>query len=183
MIFTVLLAVHILLALLLIGVILLQQGKGATAGAAFGSGASSTVFGARGSASFLTRLTAILAVLFFSNSLLLAYLYGQTTKATSLLDQVQVQGQSAPAAPQPGDVPTKVDVGELVDKVTQGKPVDVPATPPADVPATPVTSGGAAPAAPAAESKVSAPVSDVPVPAAPVTNDAPAAGGAPATSK
>ena len=61
MIFTVLLAVHILLALLLISVILLQQGKGATAGAAFGSGASSTVFGPRGSASFLTRLTSILA--------------------------------------------------------------------------------------------------------------------------
>jgi preprotein translocase subunit SecG len=131
MIFTVLLAVHILLALLLIGVILLQQGKGATAGAAFGSGASSTVFGARGSASFLTRLTAILAVLFFSNSLLLAYLYGQTTKTTSLLDQVAIP---APGAPGKADVPTKVDVGELVEKATQGKPVDVPAPPPADVP-------------------------------------------------
>ena len=106
MIFTVLLAVHILLALLLIGVILLQQGKGATAGAAFGSGASSTVFGARGSASFLTRLTAILAVLFFSNSLLLAYLYGQTTKSTSLLDQVAVPAQSAPGAPGTAQAPT-----------------------------------------------------------------------------
>ena len=183
MIFTVLLAVHILLALLLIGVILLQQGKGATAGAAFGSGASSTVFGARGSASFLTRLTAILAVLFFSNSLLLAYLYGQTTKATSLLDQVQVQGQSAPAAPQSGDVPTKVDVGELVDKVTQGKPVDVPVPPPADVPATPASSGATPSPAPAAADKASVPLSDVPAPLAPAANDAPAAGSAPATSK
>jgi len=183
MIFTVLLAVHILLALLLIGVILLQQGKGATAGAAFGSGASSTVFGARGSASFLTRLTAILAVLFFSNSLLLAYLYGQTSKPTSLLDHVQVPGQSAPGVPQSADVPAKVDVGELVDKVTQGKPVDVPVPPPADVPTTPVPSTATSPTPAAADAKTSVPVSDVPTPVAPAANDAPAAGGAPATNK
>ncbi len=93
MLFTILLAAHIVLAVLLIGVILIQQGKGATAGAAFGSGASSTVFGARGSASFLTRLTAGLALLFFSNSLLLAYLYGQTVEPQSLLDKVS---QNAP---------------------------------------------------------------------------------------
>jgi preprotein translocase subunit SecG len=159
MIFTVLLAVHILLALLLISVILLQQGKGATAGAAFGSGASSTVFGARGSASFLTRLTAILALLFFSNSLLLAYLYSQTTKQTSLLDQVATQ--SAPGAQQAADVPREIDVGTLVDKVTQGKPLDLPASP---VTATPAASGASVPA------------SDVPTPM-------PAASDAPATSK
>ena len=149
MIFTVLLAVHILLALLLIGVILLQQGKGATAGAAFGSGASSTVFGARGSASFLTRLTSILAVLFFSNSLLLAYLYSQTTKQISLLDQVATQ--SAPGMTQAADVPTKIDVGELVDKVTLGKPVDVPVPPPAAV--QPPVSAAPAAADPPATSK------------------------------
>ena len=177
MIFTVLLAVHILLALLLIGVILLQQGKGATAGAAFGSGASSTVFGARGSASFLTRLTAILAVLFFSNSLLLAYLYGQTTKSTSLLDQVQVQ--TAPGAPQSGDVPTKVDVGELVDKATAGKPLDVPVAPPADVPAAPAAN---APSATPPAATTPAPA-DVPATPAPAANDAPSTSGTSSTSK
>lgn len=186
MIFTVLLAVHILLALLLIGVILLQQGKGATAGAAFGSGASSTVFGARGSASFLTRLTAILAILFFSNSLLLAYLYGQTTKSTSLLDQVQVPAQGAPGAAQTADVPAKVDVGELVDKATKGKPVDVPVPPPADVPSTPAAPAPdtAAPAAPAASAPAAAAaVNDVPAAPAPAASEAAGTNSAPAAGK
>lgn len=165
MIFTVLLAVHILLALLLISVILLQQGKGATAGAAFGSGASSTVFGPRGSASFLTRLTSILAVLFFSNSLLLAYLYSQTTKQTSLLDQVA--SQRASGAPHAPDVPSKIDVGDLVDKITQGKAVDVPVPPAAGTPA---------------PSAVNAPASDVPAPQQPAVIQAPAAADAPSTS-
>jgi preprotein translocase subunit SecG len=89
MLLTVLLAAHIVIAILLIGVILIQQGKGATAGAAFGSGASSTMFGARGSASFLTRVTSILAFLFLANSMGLAYLYGQAIEPKSLLDQVE----------------------------------------------------------------------------------------------
>lgn len=179
MIFTVLLAAHILLALLLIGVILLQQGKGATAGAAFGSGASSTVFGARGSASFLTRLTSALAVLFFSNSLLLAYLYAQTSEPSSLLDHIDVPTQSTPGSAQAPDAPAKVDVGELVDKVTQGQPVDVPVPPPADVPTPPST--GAAPEA--AAGTVNVPASDVPVPLAPAANETPASGTAPASGR
>jgi len=65
---------HVLVALLIIGTVLLQQGRGADAGAGFGGGASNTVFGARGTASFLSRTTAILAALFFSTSILLAYL-------------------------------------------------------------------------------------------------------------
>ena len=65
---------HILVAIAMVGLILIQQGKGADAGAAFGSGASGTVFGARGAASFLTRTTAVLAALFFSTSMVLAYL-------------------------------------------------------------------------------------------------------------
>ena len=88
MTFTLLLAAHIVIALLLIAIILLQQGKGATAGAAFGTGASSTVFGSRGSASFLPRTTAILATLFLANSLLLAYLYGQSLEQKSLLEEI-----------------------------------------------------------------------------------------------
>ncbi|MCC6708332.1 MAG: preprotein translocase subunit SecG [Gammaproteobacteria bacterium] len=183
MIFTVLLAVHILLALLLIGVILLQQGKGATAGAAFGSGASSTVFGARGSASFLTRLTAILAVLFFSNSLLLAYLYGQTTKSTSLLDQVAVPAQSAPGAPGTAQAPTKVDVGELVEKVTQGKPVDVPAPPPADVPATPAPSAPASSAPTTPAPSADTPANDVPAAIAPAAKESSSSTGTPSSNK
>jgi preprotein translocase subunit SecG len=103
--FSVLLAVHIVLALLLIGIILMQQGKGATAGASFGSGASSTVFGSRGSASFLTRTTAVLATLFLSNSMLLAYLYGQALDQTSLLDQLTAPTTEIAAPQLPVDVP------------------------------------------------------------------------------
>jgi preprotein translocase subunit SecG len=64
--------VQVLLALAIIGLVLLQQGKGADMGAAFGAGASGTVFGARGSGSFFSRATAILAALFFMNSILLS---------------------------------------------------------------------------------------------------------------
>ncbi len=70
---TIILAIHIILSIVLIILILVQHGKGADAGAAFGSGASSTVFGARGSATFLTKLTTIIALIFFVTSLSLAY--------------------------------------------------------------------------------------------------------------
>ncbi len=66
------LIVHVLLALAVIGLVLLQQGKGADAGASFGAGASQTVFGSQGSGNFLTRTTAILATLFFITSFALA---------------------------------------------------------------------------------------------------------------
>jgi preprotein translocase subunit SecG len=77
MLHNIVLVVHVLIAVAIIGLVLLQQGKGADAGAAFGSGASSTVFGSRGSGSFLTRATAILAALFFTTSLSLAYIAKQ----------------------------------------------------------------------------------------------------------
>lgn len=70
---TILLLIHVLIAIAVVGLVLLQHGKGADAGAAFGSGASQTVFGSQGSGSFLTRVTAILATVFFVTSLMLAY--------------------------------------------------------------------------------------------------------------
>ena len=90
--------VHILLALGLIALILLQQGSGATTGAAFGSGASNTMFGSRGSGSFLTRATGIIALIFFSNSLFLAYLGGQTMDSRSLMERVEFV-EETPALP------------------------------------------------------------------------------------
>lgn len=107
--YTVLLVIHALLSLCLIALILLQQGRGADMGAAFGSGASSTIFGAQGSASFLTRMTAVLATLFFVNSLALAYLtIDQVDREGSLLDQdeatVPVPEQDEPDTPE-GDTP------------------------------------------------------------------------------
>ncbi len=68
--------IHIILGLGIIGLIMMQQGKGADAGAGFGAGASGSVFGAQGSASFLSRMTAIFATLFFVTSLGLAWLNG-----------------------------------------------------------------------------------------------------------
>ena len=89
---TVFLLIHVIIAVALIALVLLQQGKGADAGAAFGSGASATVFGARGSASFLTRVTGGLATAFFITSLLLAYF------AIQRAEPISVVGRTAPSA-------------------------------------------------------------------------------------
>ena len=97
-IFTLLFVLQVIVAVALIGFVLIQHGKGADAGAAFGSGSSSTVFGSQGSTSFLTKLTAFLAVIFLANSLLLAYLASQRIKdvPASLLDTpAAVQEQQA----------------------------------------------------------------------------------------
>jgi preprotein translocase subunit SecG len=119
-----LMVVHILLALVLIGLILLQHGRGADAGAAFGSGASATVFGARGSGSFMSRLTTILAIAFFANSLALAYLSAQAEQAPGLMDRINTGTETETVAPEttPAEVPL----------IQQTPPADVPA---ADVPA------------------------------------------------
>ena len=87
----IILVFHVLVAVGLIILVLLQQGKGADAGAAFGSGASGTVFGSQGSASFLTRTTAILATLFFITSLSLAYLANQQAEPKSVVEKVQAE--------------------------------------------------------------------------------------------
>ncbi len=82
---------HTLVAVLIIVLVLLQRGKGADAGAAFGAGASGTVFGARGSSNFFSRATAVLASVFFASSLTLAYMSSQrSTGPESLLEDAQV---------------------------------------------------------------------------------------------
>ena len=83
---TVVMVLFVLNAVTLVGIVLLQQGKGADAGAAFGSGASATVFGSRGSSSFLSRFTAILATTFFVLAIVLAYM-GQGQEAPQSLTE------------------------------------------------------------------------------------------------
>ena len=83
---------HVLIAASIIGLVMLQKGKGADAGAGFGAGASGTVFGARGSANFLSRSTAVMAALFFATSLGLAYLNRNVDIAPSLLEKAVVEG-------------------------------------------------------------------------------------------
>ncbi len=103
--FSIILTIHILIALALIVLVLLQQGKGADAGANFGGGSSSSssVFGSGGSATFLSRTTAILATLFFITSLTLAYLGSQQAKGyQSVTKQVEQPAQD--------EVPTNAPV-------------------------------------------------------------------------
>lgn len=85
---SILLIAQVLLSITLIGLILIQHGKGADAGAAFGSGASATVFGARGSGNFLSKATAIIAIMFFVVSLSLAYLAANREGPESVIDSV-----------------------------------------------------------------------------------------------
>ena len=102
---TILIVVHLFLALGLIGLVLIQHGKGADAGAAFGSGASGTVFGATGAANFLSRATAVLATLFFITSLTLAWYAMQVTDQPGLMVGVEEAAPAPVQAPAAGEVP------------------------------------------------------------------------------
>src|SRR5581483_10171574 len=99
--YTVLVIVQVLAAVALIGLILLQQGKGADMGAAFGSGASQTLFGRRGTANFLTRTTAILATVFFLSNLGLAWLYARQSGPASITQSVTTEQPAKAEVPAP----------------------------------------------------------------------------------
>jgi len=99
----VLLLVHVVIALGVCGLVLLQHGKGADMGAAFGSGSSGSLFGASGSANFLSRSTGVLAALFFITSLGLTWFSMQSPKATSVMDTHKA-AEPAPAVPPSGSV-------------------------------------------------------------------------------
>jgi preprotein translocase subunit SecG len=88
---------HLLIAAALIGLVLMQHGKGADMGAAFGSGASGSLFGATGSANFLSRTTAVLATLFFLTSMALTYYSLSNTKPQGVLEKLPASSQPAPA--------------------------------------------------------------------------------------
>jgi preprotein translocase subunit SecG len=94
---TIVLVVHVAAALGIIGLVLLQHGKGADVGAAFGSGASGSLFGATGSANFLSRTTGVLAVVFFCTSLALAYLATNRQHAGGTVMDTMPSSSSAPA--------------------------------------------------------------------------------------
>ena len=101
---TILTILQVLSAFAIVGLVLLQRGKGADAGAGFGAGASGTVFGARGATTGLSRMTAVFAAIFMLNSLCLTYLFQRDARVqpTSLLDKVPVSATvpaPAPAAP------------------------------------------------------------------------------------
>ena len=115
---------HTLIALLIIVLVLLQRGKGADAGAAFGAGASGTVFGARGSSSFFSRATAVCATAFFVSSLTLAYLSSQgSAQPSSLLEDapiVEVQPENLP------ELSEEMPVSDLPSLEPTEDPLDLP---------------------------------------------------------
>jgi len=127
---TLLLAAHVLVAAALVGFVLLQHGKGADMGAAFGSGASGSLFGAAGSANFLSRTTAILATVFFLTSLGLTY-YATTRVPTDLMKQGVMQ--NVPAAKDAKDAKDSKDKDSKASEVPQGaapaSPTNAPAAP------------------------------------------------------
>jgi preprotein translocase subunit SecG len=149
MLHNIVLVVHILCAGMIIGLVLLQRGKGAEAGTGFGAGASGTVFGARGSANFLSRATGVLATVFFITSLTLAYLSTQRAAPTSLLD---APARTAPA-PQntqpPGSTPAQPGATSTPPAATDlpQLPKDSQSPPSGDTPPAtgPDTGGGNAP--------------------------------------
>ncbi len=99
--------VHVLAAIVLIGLVLMQHGKGADMGAAFGTGSAGSVFGSSGSANFLSRSTAIATGIFFVTSMSLTYIYANPSKSHGVMDRHDVskpvQQQAVPAS-SPGDV-------------------------------------------------------------------------------
>lgn len=125
---TILVVVHLFLAIGLIGLVLMQHGKGADAGAAFGSGASGTVFGASGAANFLSRSTALLAMLFFITSLALAWSAMQTSEPAGLMDAAPVAA-SPPAKSKAEEVPIIPGQQTSANAVTAPVP-EIPVTTP-----------------------------------------------------
>ena len=138
---TVVLMGHLVVCVLIVALVLLQRGKGADAGTGFGAGASGTVFGARGSANFFSRSTAVLATLFFVTSLSLAYLASRVTAPRGILEgsvlEQETQAQPAevpalrpregasetpaPSAPGAGELP---DLGEAPAETPRPEPAE-----------------------------------------------------------
>ena len=108
-----LMAVQMITAVVMVGLILLQHGKGADMGAAFGSGSAGSLFGASGSANFLSRTTAVLAAVFFATTLALAY-FGNARPAGggSLLERAPVTAPAAPATP-PAESASQIPAGAV----------------------------------------------------------------------
>ena len=150
--YSIVLTIQVLSAIAVIGLVLVQHGKGADMGAAFGSGASGSLFGATGSANFLSRSTAVAAGLFFVTTLGLAWLSNSRTVAPrSIMDQVTppVSAPAVPGAPA-ATVPPSAVVPPVSGSTTA--PAAAPAPAPAAAPALTVPASTVPPAASTASS-------------------------------
>jgi preprotein translocase subunit SecG len=133
--YTFLIVVYVLVSVSLVGLVLIQHGKGADAGAAFGSGASGTVFGSRGSANFLSRTTAWLAAVFFVLSLTLAYFMHGRAAPKSVVDAAPPPAVITVPAPAPA-VPASSGAAAPASAAQPAAPAAQPAAPavPSDAP-------------------------------------------------
>ena len=142
---TIVLAVQMLTALSMIGLILVQHGKGADMGAAFGSGSSGSLFGASGSANFLSRTTGVLAAVFFACTLLLAY-FGNARPAAGSGSVLERVGIPAPASSAPAPAVPAGPAGQIPGGATSIPAPQGPATSPGTgAPAVPASGAGAIP--------------------------------------
>ena len=161
-VFNLIIVVQVISALAIIGLVLVQHGKGADMGAAFGSGASGSLFGASGSSNFLSKSTAVAAAVFFASTLALAW--SSNSRSTGgedagVMGRVTVPSSQAPATGIPSDVP---GAGPNAGPTTVVPANDIPQTPGVAIPAVPgeAAPAPAAPAAPAAATP--APVAPAP---------------------
>ncbi|CAN7299553.1 preprotein translocase subunit SecG [Massilia sp. LjRoot122] len=161
-VFNLIIVVQVISALAIIGLVLVQHGKGADMGAAFGSGASGSLFGASGSSNFLSKSTAVAAAVFFASTLALAW--SSNSRSTGgedagVMGRVTVPSSQAPATGIPSDVP---GAGPNAGPTTVVPANDIPQTPGVALPAVPgeAAPAPAAPAAPAAATP--APVAPAP---------------------
>jgi preprotein translocase subunit SecG len=154
MLFNLIVVVQVVSALAIIGLVLVQHGKGADMGAAFGSGASGSLFGASGSSNFLSKSTAVAAAVFFASTLGLAY-FGTSRPHASVgggvMDRIAVPATRAPALP-PSGAGSAVPTAPVQSAPVAPAPQDIPASP-AAAPAAAPAAVPTAPAAPAAPAK------------------------------
>ena len=122
---TIIWILHLLAAVSVIVLVLLQQGKGADMGASFGSGASGSLFGSTGSANFLSRTTAVLAATFFMTSLVLAYFSGHQTRSVGVMQTQQKLQVVKPVAPVGSTVPA-APAGQAVPGNAGSKAGEIP---------------------------------------------------------
>ena len=111
--------VHVISAVALVILVLVQHGKGADMGAAFGTGSAGSLFGSSGSANFLSRSTAVVATIFFITSLGLTYIYARPAQDSGVMDRVDV------SKPVPGVAPVVID-GEAKSETSGSKSKDIP---------------------------------------------------------
>ncbi len=127
MLSNILLVLHLVIAVAIVILVLLQQGKGSDMGAAFGGGSSQSLFGARGAANFLSRSTSLLVAMFFLSSMTLAYIYTHQSRSTRIVTDSVVAPQSGEDIPL--ESPDSLEVFESSEELNEAGESDIPATP------------------------------------------------------